>query len=90
MVWVYDRTRSLLVAMLMHASLTASTVFIFVPLDIVGVPSLTWAFVLAAVLWITVAAVALAGGGEPVPARAMASRSRPYHPGHTSATGRAA
>jgi membrane protease YdiL (CAAX protease family) len=31
MVWVYDRTESLLVATLMHASLTASTVFIFTP-----------------------------------------------------------
>ncbi len=31
MVWVYDRTGSLLVAMLMHASLTASTLFILAP-----------------------------------------------------------
>jgi hypothetical protein len=31
MVWVYDRTESLLVAMLMHASLIASTLFILVP-----------------------------------------------------------
>ena len=28
MVWVYDRTGSLLVAMLMHASLTASTLIL--------------------------------------------------------------
>ncbi len=46
MVWVYDRTESLLVAMLMHASLTAS-VLILGPLAISGVPLLTYDLVLA-------------------------------------------
>jgi len=55
MVWVYDRTESLLVAMLMHASLSSSTL-ILQPVA-TGVPYLTWNLVLAAVLWIVVAAV---------------------------------
>jgi uncharacterized protein len=62
MVWVYDRTGSLLVAMLMHASLSASTL-ILQPLA-TGVPYLTWNFVLAVVLWVVVAAVAVANGGH--------------------------
>ena len=59
MVWVYDRTGSLLVAMLMHASLTAS-MLIFGPLAISGVPLLTYELVFAAALWVVVAAVAVA------------------------------
>ena len=63
MVWVYDRTGgSLLVAMLMHASLTTSNV-ILVPLA-TGVPLVTWSLVLAAALWVFVAAVAIANGGH--------------------------
>jgi membrane protease YdiL (CAAX protease family) len=54
MVSVYDRTGSLLVAMLMHASLSASTL-ILQPVS-TGVPVLT------AVLWAVVGAVALAEG----------------------------
>jgi len=56
LVWVYDRTGSLLVVTLMHASLTASTVFIFRPLA-TGVSYLTYAWVLAAALWVVVAAL---------------------------------
>jgi uncharacterized protein len=63
MVWVYDRTGSLLVAMLMHASLTASNV-IFVPLAIEGVTGPAWSLVIAAGLWVVVAAVAVANRGE--------------------------
>ena len=44
--------------MLMHASLTTSNV-IFVPLA-AGVSLVTWSLVLAAVLWLVVAAVAVA------------------------------
>lgn len=62
MVWVYDRTGSLLVAMLMHASLTASVPMILTPLAISGVPLLTWYLVLTAALWVVVAAVAVANG----------------------------
>ena len=72
MVWVYDRTGSLLVATLMHASLTASTIFIFTPLA-TGMSSLTYSWVLAAALWVIVAVVALANRGQlsrqPLPRR---------------------
>jgi len=61
MVWVYDRTGSLLVATLMHASLTASTIFIFIPLA-TGVSFLTYIWVSAVAWWVFVAAVAVANG----------------------------
>jgi membrane protease YdiL (CAAX protease family) len=61
MVWVYDRTGSLLVAMLMHASLTACT-FILGPsaLAISGTALLTYDLVLSAAWWVVIAAVAVA------------------------------
>jgi membrane protease YdiL (CAAX protease family) len=62
MVWVYDRTGSLLVAMLMHVSLTTGNV-IFVPLA-TGVPLVAWSLVLAAALWVVVAAVAVTNRGQ--------------------------
>lgn len=58
MVWVYDRTESLLVAMLMHAALSAS-ILILQP-SATGMPFLIWNLVLAVALWIIVAAVAVA------------------------------
>ena len=61
MVWVYDRTSSLLVAMLMHALLSASTL-ILQPEATTG--HLTWNLVLAAALWVIVAAVAVANRGQ--------------------------
>jgi len=54
MVWVYDRTESLLVSVLMHASLMAS-LSIFVPAELSGRDLLTWIFSWAVVLWIAVA-----------------------------------
>jgi membrane protease YdiL (CAAX protease family) len=63
MVWVYDRTGSLLVAMLMHTSLIVGTIFIFTPLT-TGVSFLTYTWVLAAALWVAVGAVAVANGGH--------------------------
>lgn len=63
MVWVYDRTESLFVATLMHASLTTSTIFIFTPVA-TGAAFLTYVWALAAVLWALVAAVAFANGGQ--------------------------
>ncbi len=64
MVWVYDRTDgSLLVAMLMHASLTASLPLILAP-PATGVPLLTSYLVLATAMWGVVAAVAVANGGK--------------------------
>ncbi len=62
MVSVYDRTGSLLVAILMHASLTASTQ-ILMP-HATGVLSLIYSLVLTAALWVVVAAVAVANGGQ--------------------------
>jgi membrane protease YdiL (CAAX protease family) len=58
--WVYERTESLLVAILMHASLSASTFFILVP-EATGVPLLAGGAVLAAAQWVVVAAVIVAG-----------------------------
>ncbi len=63
MVWVYDRTESLLLAVLMHASLIASTLFILNSAT-AGVPAVAWHFVLAVVLWMGVAAIAAANNGH--------------------------
>lgn len=62
MVWVYDRTRSLFVITLMHASLTANNVFIFTP-DATGAASLIYGWLLAVAVWAVVAVVALANRG---------------------------
>lgn len=59
MVWVYDKTESLLISMLMHASLTGSILFIFMPLSMSGTPLLIWYLVLALAFWGTVAVVFL-------------------------------
>ena len=64
MVWVYDRTGSLLVAMLMHASLIASTLFIFAPEALAGIPFLIWPLVFAAALWIAVGAITVTNAGQ--------------------------
>jgi len=63
MVWTYDRSGSLLVAMLMHVSLTASTL-ILQPLDVAGMRALTYDLVLAAALWLLIAALAMANGRQ--------------------------
>ena len=63
MVWVYDRTESLLVAILMHASLVAFWI-ISTPVGMVGVPLVTWYLVWAAALWAVVGAVAIANHGH--------------------------
>jgi membrane protease YdiL (CAAX protease family) len=67
MVWVYERTESLLLAILMHASYAAST-FILNPVVGPGAMSgsslLAYDLVLAAALWIVVGVVAVANGGH--------------------------
>ena len=63
MVWVYDRTESLLVGMLMHVSLTASMLIIG-PLAISGAPLLTYELVLAAALWVVVGTIAVTNRGK--------------------------
>jgi len=55
-VWVYDRTGSLLVAMLMHVTYTAATMS-FEPLQISGVPLFIYGWVSAAVMWVIAIAV---------------------------------
>jgi uncharacterized protein len=64
-VWVYDRTESLLVAMLMHGSATGSLV-IFASLA-PGWPLFIFTLVFGAVVWVVVGAVALAQDGHLTP-----------------------
>jgi membrane protease YdiL (CAAX protease family) len=63
MVWVYDRTGSLLVATLMHASLSACT-FILGPAKVTGLALVAYGFALAAAWWIVVAVVAATTRGQ--------------------------
>lgn len=58
MVWVFDRTESLLVVVLMHASLTASTLFILAP-SVTGRSLFLYYLILAILLWVIAAAVML-------------------------------
>lgn len=61
MVWVYDRTDSLLVTTLMHGMLTASTIFWFTPIA-TGGAFLADVWLVAAGMWLIVGAVAVADG----------------------------
>jgi uncharacterized protein len=63
MVWVYDHTESLLVAMLMHVSLVFSQL-VLRPLTVSAGSELTGTLVWAAVLWVVVAVVALTNHGQ--------------------------
>jgi membrane protease YdiL (CAAX protease family) len=58
MVWVYDRTESLLIGMLMHFSITAS-VLILTP-ETSGVSLLAYSLVFASAVWAVIATVAVA------------------------------
>jgi membrane protease YdiL (CAAX protease family) len=58
MVWVYDRTESLLLSILMHATLMGS-LNALVPADLTGMTLLTWILAWAAALWLIVGAGAL-------------------------------
>lgn len=61
--WVYERTGSLLMVMLMHAPLVASQL-ILVPAALTGAQLVAFDAVLAAALWATVAVVGAVGGGK--------------------------
>lgn len=61
--WVYDRTGSLLIAMIMHFGLTMVTIS-FMPLSGIGTSIFILQFAIAAVMWIVVAAVAVANKGH--------------------------
>jgi membrane protease YdiL (CAAX protease family) len=65
MVWVYDCSGSILIAMLMHASLTASTLFILQPAA-TGMALTIYYLVLAGFLWIVAVAVRSWRAAEPV------------------------
>ena len=58
MVWVYDRTGSLLVAMIMHGSLTASARILFPP-GMAGARLLAFDFVWVTALCVVIAAIAV-------------------------------
>lgn len=64
MVWVYEHTRSLPLAMLMHASFTMSLLALN-PVGIAGSNLVVYSFSLAAAVWIIVAIVAI--GRRPAP-----------------------
>lgn len=61
LVWLYDRTSSLLLVTLMHASLTATNVIIFRP-DATGFTFLAYGWALNAAMWVVVAAAYFLGG----------------------------
>jgi uncharacterized protein len=61
MVWVYDRTESLLLAMLMHVSLTAS-LLVLSQIGISGANLLVFSFTFAAAVWVVVGAIAARAG----------------------------
>jgi uncharacterized protein len=69
MIWVYDHTQSLLLAILMHWALTAST-FVLGPAWVAGSDSLGYSAALSAAWWLVVGAVALVNRGQ------LARRSR--------------
>jgi CAAX protease family protein len=63
MVWVYEHTNSLLVAILMHTSLTACT-FILGPAVVAGASGQVYGYALALAWWLIVAAVLVANRGH--------------------------
>ena len=62
MVWVYDRTGSLLVAMLMHMSQTATALILATPEA--DIPTVVVDLVYTAALWLFVALVARVNRGR--------------------------
>jgi len=62
MVWVHDRTRSLLLAMLMHMALIVGNV-LFVPGAIGEMPGPIWSLATAVAMWIVVGGVLVANRG---------------------------
>ena len=62
MIWVYDRTKSVLVVLLMHAPLAAGQL-ILLPPAISGERAVTFDLAFAAALWVFVAAVYVTIGG---------------------------
>jgi membrane protease YdiL (CAAX protease family) len=63
MVWLYDRTESIFLGMLMHVSITASLLTLN-PLDISGAHLVAYSLALAGAVWVVVAVVAVTNKGE--------------------------
>lgn len=63
MVWVYDHTKSLLLAILMHASYIFSTLFVFAP-PTTGSPFLIYSGGFTILMWLVVAVIARATKGR--------------------------
>ena len=63
MIWVYDRTKSLLVTMLMHVPIVVG-VFVLVPQTLPAIAAVTFDLVFGIALWLIVAAVALTNRGQ--------------------------
>lgn len=63
MVWVYDHTGSLLLAILMHASYIFSTLFVLAP-PTTGASFLTYSGVFTVLMWLIVAVIAKITGGR--------------------------
>jgi membrane protease YdiL (CAAX protease family) len=63
MVWIYDWTESLLVAILMHASYIFSTLFVLAP-PTTGGSFLTYSWIFTAALWVVVAVVTTVNRGQ--------------------------
>ncbi len=63
LVWLYDRTGSLLVTTLMHASLTACNIFLFRP-EATGVSFMAFGLVFTALQWLLVALLAVIDRGR--------------------------
>ncbi len=55
MVWVYDRTDSVLLASLMHASLIGTSLFILAPATMAGGVYVSWCIALGAAFWLVLA-----------------------------------
>ena len=67
MVWLYERTGgSLLLVMVMHASLAGCTLILFPPMSVVA--NQVGGFLTAAAFWAVVGVVALTHGGHLSPA----------------------
>jgi len=83
MVWVHDRTNSLFVVMLMHASLTASTLFIFAP-AVRGMSLFGYYVLMTVAMWAIVGAIGLKNrwhltrqGSEPIGSQTQRASERP-------------
>ena len=63
MVWVYDHTGSLLVAMLMHASLDVAT-FVLGPLAMSAMTSLTYGVAVSVAMWLVIATLFIISHGH--------------------------